>query len=185
MDYPRFIGRRRFPGSQQVQSAVPSQQPPDGMPPIAGAHFDEALHATFQPDISQFARVRRSLAEHTVHAIGDYPKRSERQQAVKRTLNANRSVVIAVANAPQRLLQQTIERQSFIIGNRTGSIIYLSYGRPADFCSGFSIQVNQNYARGGETCPVDEIWVTSSVAGGAIAVYEGKTAWLSDQSEQW
>jgi hypothetical protein len=27
--------------------------------------------------------------------------------------------------------------------------------------------------------------VTSSVTGGVVAAYEGKTAWLSDQSEHW
>jgi hypothetical protein len=185
MGYPRFVGHRRFPSSQQVQSPVPSQYPEEGMPPIAGGHFDVGGGATFQPDVAQFAQVRRSLAHANVRAIGDYPKTHEKSQAVKRTLNANRSVVILAANQPQRILQQTIERQSFIIGNRTGSIMYLSYGLPLAFVSGWPIAVNQSFERAGEQCPVDEIWVTSSVAGGAVAVYEGKTAWLSDQSEQW
>jgi hypothetical protein len=184
--YPRFVGSRRFPGSQQVQSAVPSQTPDAGMPPISGAYFDVANRATFQPDIAQFEQLRRHIGRGgKVAPIGDYKQPRAKDEAVKRTINACRSIKIAAANVPQRIMQQTLERQSMEIGNLTGNILFVSFGAPPAFCAGFPMQTNTMLSRNGETCPVDEIWVTSSVTGGVVAAYEGKTAWLSDQSEHW
>ena len=130
--------------------------------------FADAL----QPDIQQFGQARETLQRRGVAHLGTQNWAEIDRGTILSIRMANRSAKILVANQPLRIMQQSMNRKQFTIGNTTGVVLLWNFGAPTLPGSGIPIPVNGKDGRGGSSCPVDEIWVTSSIAGSIVTAYE-------------
>jgi len=148
-------------GTPRFQSDIPSQQ-------VEQPRSSEAL----QPDIIQFGEYRRLLQRRGVRHLGEQNWAPIDDSGVHKIRMANRTQRILVANQPQRIMAQSMNRTQFVIGNTTGVVLFWNFGPPGLVGAGIPIPVNGKDGRSGFSCPVDEIWVTSSILGAIVTAYE-------------
>lgn len=153
--------RRRGWVLDRHQTDVPSQQQPARPPAQSGL---------VQPDIEQLGAFRHE-SRHHIKAMGhgewDLPP-----PLVPQVRMAPRSTKIVTANVWQQILQLNERRVYFIIANRSGTTIDMSFGRPIGN-TGIPIANNTNFALAGFVCPIDDIWIMSSSVNSFITAYEG------------
>ena len=161
----RSAGWSRRGGTPRYQSDVPSQQ-------VEQKRAAEVL----QPDIQQFGKFREKLRNSNVRHLGEQNWSPLNDTDVQRVRMANRTQRIVAANVPQKIMDQNMHRSEFTIGNTTGVLLLYNFGSPSIPGAGLPIAVNGKDGRRGFTCPIDEIWVTSSIAGALVTAYESVQA---------
>lgn len=148
-------------GTPRFQSDIPSQQ-------VEQPRSSEAV----QPDIVNFGKYRQLLRDRPVRHLGEQSWAPIDDSGIHKVRMANRSQRIVVANTPQKIMQQSMNRTQFVIGNNTGVVVLWNFGSPSLPGAGIPIQINGKDGRAGYSCPVDEIWVTCSIAGAIVTAYE-------------
>lgn len=99
----------------------------------------------------------------------------EAAENIPRVLYVERSQKIITANTPQLFLQMNLKRLSYRIGNSTGGIIKLSWGRSIG-TGGVPINNNAMFIEQGAGCSINEIWITSPNANVFVDMFEGISA---------
>ena len=140
------------------QSAAPSQ---------ANLPLRRAAQTRVQGDVVQFAETR----EEPIHSlVKGWHKSAERE--IPLTRMANRSAKILAANVPQLFIPMNLNRVYFIVSNRTGAMIDLSFGYPAG-PTAIGINNNNSFQQMGLVCATDDIYIVAAAAGALITCFEG------------